>query len=197
MSLSFRALNPLGLILCALQLSACATITRTEHADWKVDTLPQGAALSASNGGRCDATPCILRVSRKEHFTATLTKDGYQPMTLEVKPALSPSGDLAFAGNILIGGLIGMGVDLYTGAALAPSPAGGPYRLTPIAYYNSANPPPDRLFMLAPKAEPMGKPAPPPADCPPEKVQYAAFLGVSCAALGAPAAAATPATRRR
>ena len=167
------ALFPLGLIVCALQLSACATVTRTEHADWKVDTLPQGAALASSDGSHCDATPCTLRVRRKDHFTATLTKDGYKPVTLDVKPGLTPAGDLAFAGNILIGGLIGMGVDLYTGAALEPLPSGRPVHLTPVSFASGT------------------------FDCPPDKANYAAFLGVSCASLGGPFGNIKPAPRRR
>lgn len=216
------ALFPLGLAACALQLSACATVTRTEHADWKVDTIPQGAALSSSNGGHCDATPCTLRVRRKESFTATLTKDGYVPLTLNVKPTLTAQGGTAFAGNILIGGLIGMGVDIYTGATLDPHPAGTPFRLTPTAYAN--NPDPQSLFkpvpaafasVPAPARSMSAAPAPllatargsmpvsstiarrMTADCPPEKAKYAAFLGVTCASLGDAVSVTTPAARNR
>lgn len=192
MTLRARSFLPVCLALPLLQLAACATVTRTEHADWKVDTLPQGAALSASNGGKCDATPCTLRVSRKERFTATLTKDGYQPMTLDVRPRMTPAGDVAFVGNILIGGVIGMGVDLYTGAALEPLPAGGPFRLTAVGYAGGASGDtwfkPSRLD---------GKAVASAAECPKEKASYAAFLGVPCASLGAPMRVMTPAVRRR
>jgi len=174
MTLRAGTILPVGLVACVLQLSACATITRTQHADWKADTIPQGATLTASNGGSCDATPCTLRVLRKESFTATMTKTGYKPMTVEVRPGLTPAGDVAFVGNILIGGVIGMGVDLYTGAALEPMPSGTPFRLSPVGYAGA---------------------------CTPEKADYAAFLGVPCASLGGAIPgmqpAASPATRTR
>lgn len=190
MTLRAGTLLPASLVACALQLSACATVTRTEHADWKVDTIPQGAALTASNGWRCDATPCTLRVRRKESFTATMTKDGYKPMTVAVRPGMTPAGDVAFVGNILIGGVIGMGVDLYTGAALEPTPSGTPFRLSPVSYASMTVPRPETLYK--PVSAPVKAAAPTAGglmlqaavDCPPEKASYAAFLGVPCAALG-------------
>ena len=195
MTIRDRAFCPLGLVVCALQLAACATVTRTEHADWKVDTLPQGAALASSDGSHCDATPCTLRVRRKDSFTATLTKDGYKPVTLDVKPGLTPAGDLAFAGNILIGGLIGMGVDLYTGAALEPMPSGKPVRLTPVSY--ASNQDPKSMFMPAPRSATGGMALAGAVDCPKDKASYAAFLGVPCASLGGQIVNMKPAPRRR
>ena len=55
---------------------------------------------------------------RKSAFQATITKPGYKTVTATVGNRISGGGGAGLAGNILVGGIIGAGVDAGTGAAL-------------------------------------------------------------------------------
>lgn len=105
-----------GVAVCCLSLGACATVVRGPKTAWEVRTSPSGAEVHTTNGLACASTPCLLRVSRKATFTATVSKAGYKPVDVQVTHDISTAGGVALAGNVLIGGLIGVGVDLVTGA---------------------------------------------------------------------------------
>ncbi len=113
----------LGLV-ASLSLGGCATITRTEHDAWTVDTTPGSAAVKTSNGFACDATPCTFRIERKAEFDVTITKPGYKSWTGHVTHKVSGAGGAGMAGNVLVGGLIGVVVDSNSGAMfdLVPNP---------------------------------------------------------------------------
>ena len=101
-----------------LTLPACATVTRGTNTDFNVRTDPAGAAVKTTNGYTCAATPCAMRMPRKSSFQATITKPGYKTVTATIGNRVSGGGGAGLAGNILIGGIIGAGVDAGTGAAL-------------------------------------------------------------------------------
>ena len=108
----------------ALSSAACATITRGTSTDWVIDTYPQGARVTTSNGHECAATPCSLRMPRESEFTATVTLAGYETETVAVTHILADTGAAGFAGNVLVGGGIGMVLDSNNGATqdLSPNP---------------------------------------------------------------------------
>lgn len=108
----------------AVALSGCATITRGTSDTWTVNTTPSGAAVSTSNQFACQSTPCTFKMSRKADFTVTITKPGYKPWTGQVTHHVSGAGGAGMAGNVILGGIIGAGVDAYSGAMmnLAPNP---------------------------------------------------------------------------
>lgn len=108
-----------------LMLGGCATITRGSSDAWQIDSDPQGARVETTNGHFCEATPCAIRMKRDSEFTATVTKPGYKPATVQVTNKISGEGGAGLAGNIILGGVIGLGVDTATGAAkdLVPNPA--------------------------------------------------------------------------
>jgi hypothetical protein len=99
-----------------MSVSACGTITRGTSESIAFTSEPPGAAVTTTKGYACPATPCSLEVDRKDQFDARFTLDGYQPATVAVKSKLVTSGGVAFAGNVIAGGVIGMGVDALTGA---------------------------------------------------------------------------------
>ena len=70
------------------------------------------------------STPCALELKRKDAFTVTFTKDGYETITTNVVPVQASAGSAGMAGNILFGGLIGAAVDAGSGAMkdLTPNP---------------------------------------------------------------------------
>jgi hypothetical protein len=108
----------------ALLLTGCATITRGTNDTWTVNTSPAGAAVRTSNQFACDSTPCTFKMPRKSQFDVTITKAGYKTWTGKVTNHVSGGGGAGMAGNVLVGGLIGMGVDASSGAMLdlVPNP---------------------------------------------------------------------------
>lgn len=109
--------------LSALCLNGCATITRGSSQSWTVETDPVGADISLSSGETCKS-PCTLKKKRKHPFTVNIKKEGYEPVTTDIQSSVSGAGAAGMAGNILAGGLIGLGVDAGTGANkdLKPNP---------------------------------------------------------------------------
>ncbi|WP_431311050.1 translation initiation factor 2 [Methylobacterium nigriterrae] len=104
--------------LVATSVSACGSITRGTTEKMAFLTEPPGAQMVTTKGYACPATPCSLEVDRSDEFDVTFTKPGYQPQLIPVRTKLAGSGAAGFAGNILAGGVIGMGVDAATGAAM-------------------------------------------------------------------------------
>ena len=112
------------LLSCMLSISACATVTRGTTQTFSVETDPIGAQVTTSNGFSCNYTPCSFTMKRKHPFTVTVEKEGYETVTTEIQSNVSGGGGAAMAGNVLVGGLIGAGVDASTGAMneLKPNP---------------------------------------------------------------------------
>ena len=119
--LAVQALTLAGL---SVSLPACATITRGTTQEFVIESSPPGARASTSNGFSCEATPCTFRMPRKDAFTVTITREGYVAQTHSIESGMSGGGGAALAGNILVGGLIGAGVDATSGALndLTPNP---------------------------------------------------------------------------
>jgi hypothetical protein len=104
-----------GLAAASLLLPACATVTRGTKETFNITTTPSDAQVSLSNGQTC-VSPCKLKLKRKNGFTATVKKPGYQPEVATVESKFSGGGGAAAAGNILLGGIIGGVVDGSSGA---------------------------------------------------------------------------------
>ncbi|WP_220428666.1 hypothetical protein [Sphingobium fluviale] len=120
MKVSFRVA---AAVLAVASLSACATITRGSKQKFEITSEPSAAQVVTTLGDKC-VTPCNLKLKRKEAFTATFTKDGFETQQVNVRSKFSGGGAAAGAGNILIGGFIGAGVDASSGALnnLEPNP---------------------------------------------------------------------------
>ena len=65
---------------------------------------------------QCDSTPCSLKMARNAEFDATITKPGYKTLHVHVTHKIATAGGAGMAGNVLLGGIIGAGVDVATGA---------------------------------------------------------------------------------
>ena len=63
----------------AASLGGCATVTRGTTTDFSVSSTPPGAAVKTSMGFSCDATPCSMKMPRKNEFDVTSPKAGYRP----------------------------------------------------------------------------------------------------------------------
>lgn len=112
-----------ALILGLVMTTGCATITRGTSEAWTVDSRPPGAQVKLSTGQECE-TPCTLQLKRKDSFTVTIHKEGYRKVQTQVVSQVAGAGAAGMAGNVLVGGIIGVGVDAATGATkeLKPNP---------------------------------------------------------------------------
>ena len=63
-----------------------------------------------------------IKMPRKSEFVATSTLEGYQLATVTVTNKVSTGGGVAMAGNVLVGGILGAGIDAGTGAMLDLTP---------------------------------------------------------------------------
>jgi hypothetical protein len=115
-------LRVLGVVALAGSSAACATVTRGNNTAWEVKTEPPGAHVATTNGMFCDSTPCSIKMPRKSQFTATISKPGYKDAKVEVTNKVATGGGVAMAGNVIVGGIIGAGVDVATGAMLDLTP---------------------------------------------------------------------------
>jgi hypothetical protein len=108
----------------SLLLGGCATVTRGTTEQITLNSEPPGAQARTSLGQNCPMTPCTFEVSRKSEFIVTFEKDGYEPTQIPVVTKLAGAGVAGFAGNVIVGGIVGMGVDAFTGSTLEhyPSP---------------------------------------------------------------------------
>jgi hypothetical protein len=74
----------------------------------------------------------MVEVSRKTELTAYAEKEGFKPGQIFVDTKFSGGGAAGLAGNILIGGIIGAGVDAATGATLDHYPNPAHMTLAPV-----------------------------------------------------------------
>jgi hypothetical protein len=117
-------ISGLLLIMSALGLCSCATITRGVHEKLKVESEPPGANVALSTGERGVTPATFVEKRRRDNFTVTVSKPGYVPQTVTVESKAGGTGVTAMAGNVVLGGVIGMGVDAGSGAynSLYPNP---------------------------------------------------------------------------
>jgi len=113
------------LLASLVTLASCATITRGTTEAFVVYTVPAGAYVRLSTGQECNSTPCTFaRIPRESEFTVEIRKEGYRTVTANVSHQTSGQGGAGMAGNVLVGGIIGLAVDANSGATqdLVPNP---------------------------------------------------------------------------
>ncbi len=121
-----------ALILVLMALSTgCATITRGTNEAFGIQTTPPGADARLSNGLSCQ-TPCSVKVKRRGDFVVTISKDGYETVNASVTSSVDGGGAAGMAGNVLLGGIIGAGVDAGTGSMHSHKPNPLVVTLTPL-----------------------------------------------------------------
>jgi hypothetical protein len=110
----------------------CATVTRGTTQAWTVETDPVGAQITLSSGETCQS-PCTLKKRRKHGFGVNIRKPGYESVDTKVVASVSGAGAAGMAGNVIVGGLIGVAVDASTGATKELKPNPLVVKLVPIA----------------------------------------------------------------
>jgi hypothetical protein len=119
----------------AMPCLGCASVTRGTTENISIATTPAGATAEVSGLDTPIAclTPCVVQAKRSADITVTINKDGYEPQMIPLTKEIPGTGAAGFAGNILAGGLIGMGVDAATGAAQDHKPNPVIVTLQPLA----------------------------------------------------------------
>jgi len=109
----------LGVVALAAALAGCASVTRGTTESISISSTPPGAEATVTgldNPTSC-VTPCAVIAKRNADISITVTKEGFQPETVPLTKEVPATGVAGFAGNVVAGGLVGMGVDAVTGAA--------------------------------------------------------------------------------
>ena len=119
-------------VFALVALTGCATAVRGTTERVVITTNPANAVITTSLGHRCEASPCGFEVKRKTPFVAYAKKPGYRPGSIEIHTKVRGGGAAGLAGNVLVGGVIGIGVDAATGAALDHYPNPAHIQLQPL-----------------------------------------------------------------
>ncbi|WP_108818185.1 translation initiation factor 2 [Pseudovibrio sp. Alg231-02] len=106
-----------GVVASSILLAGCGTVVRGTSEDIKIDVKPANAKITSTTAHTC-VGPCVINVPRKKEFTLTASAPGYQSQVIDVQTRVSGKGAAGMAGNIILGGVIGVGVDAATGATL-------------------------------------------------------------------------------
>jgi len=120
--------------VCAA-LGGCASVTRGTTENISIASTPSGAQadiVGLEIPTQC-ITPCVVQAKRNADITVTISKEGYDPQIIPLTKEITGSGGAGFAGNLLLGGVIGMGVDAATGAAQDHRPNPVIVTLQPVA----------------------------------------------------------------
>lgn len=100
-----------------LATGACATVMQGTKQGISINSNPTGASIMV-DGEPMGTTPAVLQLARKKEHVVRLDLEGYQPFEM----ALTKTTSGWVWGNLVFGGLVGLGVDAATG---------GLYKLTP------------------------------------------------------------------
>ena len=110
-------MKKLLVISLALTLGSCCTLVNGKHDDVRVNSNVTSATVKV-DGVVKGVTPCTIEVKRKGGQVLSVEKAGYE--TYQARLESSCSGWVV--GNILLGGIIGLGVDCITGAVVDVEP---------------------------------------------------------------------------
>jgi hypothetical protein len=99
-------------ILILISQIGCATIISGKSQNVTISSRPQGAQVTVN--GFIGTTPCTANLKKGESYQIIATKEKYEPTSLSIGTKFNP----VFLLNILCGGIIGMGIDLISGAYL-------------------------------------------------------------------------------
>ncbi len=148
-------------LIHALVFTGCATVTRGTTETLMIQSTPSGADVRVSNGftGR---TPFTFTAPRKGDLIVTISLSGYESQEHILHSSVAGKGAAGVAGNALIGGVIGIGVDMATGAALSHKPNPLVVTLKPVAVAAEDSRPaaPEAPNASASVAPPVARPEP-------------------------------------
>lgn len=108
-------------------ISGCATVIHGTTQEVGITTDPSEANLCV-DGRENYKSPAKITMKRKDDHIVEVTKEGFEKENVNIKSVISG----AVAGNLLLGGLIGIGVDALSGGANRLEPDNINVRLRPL-----------------------------------------------------------------
>ena len=108
-----QKIRSLAALLLAVQFpfaGSCASIVTGSHDSIELTSVPPGAHYE-TNTGHSGTMPATVTISDKETLQVRCWMDGYQDENVLLPPRMSGW----FLGNIILGGLIGIAIDLISG----------------------------------------------------------------------------------
>lgn len=109
-----------SILLMSFFFTSCATIFKGGHGEVRFNSSPSGADVLIDQVNKGE-TPTSAQLSRKESHIVTFKKDGYEDVTVKVDRKFD--GATVILGNLVSWWLIGVVVDVASGAAYTLSPA--------------------------------------------------------------------------
>ncbi len=108
----------------ASMLGGCASVTRGWNEEIAIASKPSGALaeVRGAEGSKKCVTPRVVQVRRQDDLSVRFTLAGHQSQVVKLNKEIAAGGAVGFAGNILIGGAVGMVVDGVSGATLDHKP---------------------------------------------------------------------------
>lgn len=101
-------------LVAALSMQSCATLFTGTTDQITFNSQPEGAKVLHKGIDKC-TTPCVLEMPRSMSAeTMEMKLDGYQPKLFTLNKEFNAVTLL----NIVLGGVIGLGVDAATGAMM-------------------------------------------------------------------------------
>ena len=123
-----RAFPAMLLLALCSAVSGCATIVHLGgNEELSVSSEPAGAKV-VIDGTERGVTPLATKVERKKDHAVVLTKEGFEENQSRVESHLS----WWVAGNVILGGLIGILVDVLSGGGYTIEPDAVAVTLKPI-----------------------------------------------------------------
>jgi len=116
-----KSIIVLSLGVMTLFTSGCATVQRGTKMDIPIASNPSKAEVKLSTG-QSGITPVTFTLKRNETVQVIISKEGYKTQTFTLSPVLSVGGVAAGGMNLILGGVVGIGVDAVSGANLDLSP---------------------------------------------------------------------------
>lgn len=106
------------LVASLLGSFGCATVLVGPSQTVSIRSSPPGATATVLPGETTVVTPAEIDLPRKRSHTVCFHLDGYRPVNGYIDPL--PGGWMY--GNLVLGGLVGMLIDIESGAAWTLSP---------------------------------------------------------------------------
>lgn len=112
----------IAVLLTTCILFSCGSIMHGTRQEVSFQSSPDGALVEISDAmgvsyGSCE-TPCTLDLKRKKEYHVNISKAGYESADFVIERKTSGW----IWGNILLGGVIGLVIDLTNGAAYKLEP---------------------------------------------------------------------------
>ena len=106
----------LAAMVFIVSCSGCATIVHGTNTTVYIHSKPPGA--EAHVAGATIITPGTISLKNNQSYIVTFKKEGYKDAELSIQKEISGW----VWGNIVLGGLIGLGIDIMTGGAYKLNP---------------------------------------------------------------------------